>query len=121
MLVFSIVFIVSALICYSIGVWSERIQKILKPWHLIFFWIGFLCDTTGTTLMGIMSSSFTLSIHAVTGALAIVLMAFHAVWATIVLAKKNKAQLQSFHKFSTVVWFVWLVPFFTGMIMNMKF
>ena len=103
MLVFSVVFIVSALICYSIGVWLEKIQKILKPWHLIFFWIGFLCDTTGTTLMGIMSSSFTLSVHAVTGVLAIVLMAFHAVWATIVLIKKNEALLHSFHKFSIVV------------------
>jgi len=53
--------------------------------------------------MGIMSSSFTLSVHAVTGVLAIVLMAFHAVWATIVLVKKNEALLHSFHKFSIVV------------------
>ncbi|MCD6123168.1 MAG: TIGR03987 family protein [Spirochaetales bacterium] len=67
------------------------------------FWIGFLYDTTGTTLMGIMSSSFTLSVHAVTGVLAIVLMAFHAVWATIVLIKKNEALLRNFHKFSIVV------------------
>ena len=39
-----------ALVFYSIGVWSERIQGKLKPRHLIFFWAGLLCDTWGTGL-----------------------------------------------------------------------
>ena len=37
-----------ALIFYSIGVWSERFAGRLKPWHLIFFVLGLVCDTWGT-------------------------------------------------------------------------
>ena len=40
-----------ALVFYSIGVWSERIQGKLKPWHLVFFYLGLVCDTWGTGLM----------------------------------------------------------------------
>ena len=40
-----------ALLFYSIGVWSERIQGRLKPWHLAFFYGGLVCDTIGTGMM----------------------------------------------------------------------
>ena len=36
----AIVSISSALICYSIGVWGERIQRLLKGWHVLFFLFG---------------------------------------------------------------------------------
>lgn len=108
-----------ALVCYSIGVWGEKFTGILKGWHLVFFWIGFVFDTSGTTLMSFMAKSFTFNIHGITGVIAILLMAFHAVWATVVLIGKNEEKLKAFHKFSIFVWFVWLVPFFTGMFLNM--
>ena len=41
----------AALAFYSIGVWGERIQGRLKPWHLVFFVLGLICDTWGTGLM----------------------------------------------------------------------
>jgi hypothetical protein len=31
-----------ALLFYSIGVWSERISRYLKPWHIAAFWTGFI-------------------------------------------------------------------------------
>ena len=34
------IIITIALVFYSIGVWSERIQGRLKPWHLAFFILG---------------------------------------------------------------------------------
>jgi uncharacterized repeat protein (TIGR03987 family) len=40
-----------ALVFYSIGVWSERFSGRLKAWHLIFFWLGLVCDTWGTGMM----------------------------------------------------------------------
>ena len=120
MFVLSVIFIVSALVCYSIGVWSEKMQGILKAWHLVFFWIGFACDTSGTTLMGVMSSSFGLTIHTVTGFAAIFLMGFHAVWALIVLVRKNETAQKKFHRFSLIVWLIWLIPFFTGMFLNIN-
>ena len=33
-----------ALVFYSLGVWSERIARYLKGWHVASFWIGFIFD-----------------------------------------------------------------------------
>lgn len=38
---FASIIISAALVFYSIGVWSERIQGRLKTWHLAFFYTGF--------------------------------------------------------------------------------
>ena len=48
------------------------------------------------------------------------LMLFHVVWATIVFLKKDKEKLQSFHKFSIVVWLIWLIPYVIGLIIGMS-
>lgn len=40
MLVPAIVIITLALILYTIGVWGERVQGILKPRHAVFFGLG---------------------------------------------------------------------------------
>ncbi len=118
-LIISATAITLALVFYSIGVWGEKFAKILKPKHLVFFWTGFVFDTTGTTLMTEISNGNLLTIHGLTGVLAIVLMAFHAVWATITLIKHNEKRLKSFHKFSIIVWLIWLIPYCIGFILNM--
>ncbi len=115
-LILAIVTICSALVFYTIGVWSERFAGRLKPWHLALFWVGFVFDTTGTTLMSQIARKFDFDLHGVTGVLAIALMMSHAIWATIVLLTRNEKWLVNFHKFSSVVWMIWLVPFFSGMI-----
>jgi len=121
-LMVSAIAITMALVFYSIGVWSERFAKILKPKHLAFFWAGFVFDTTGTTLMTTLvtttSNGNFLDIHALTGVLAIVLMLFHAIWATISLISGNEQRLRSFHRFSLVVWAIWLIPYCIGFIAN---
>jgi len=108
-----------ALIFYSIGVWSERFAGRLKPWHLVFFWLGLICDTWGTGMMMEMAGGLTFDIHGITGVIAIVLMLIHAVWATIVLVRKDEVAINNFHKFSVVVWLIWLVPYFSPMIFGM--
>jgi uncharacterized repeat protein (TIGR03987 family) len=115
LLIVSIVAISSALVFYTIGVWSEKLAGQLRPWHLILFWIGFVCDTTGTTLMGDMAGRLQLNVHGITGVLAILLMLGHALWASVVLVKKDEKAIRTFHSFSLFVWLVWLVPYFTGM------
>lgn len=115
----STVLISLALVFYSIGVWSERLAGRLKPWHLIFFWLGLVCDTAGTGLMLEMAGGLTSDVHAVTGVLAILLMVVHAIWATLVLLRKDERAIVNFHKFSVVVWAIWLVPYFSGVLMGM--
>jgi uncharacterized repeat protein (TIGR03987 family) len=118
-LLVSIVSMILALTCYTVAVWSERAAGRLKPWHLILFWTGFVFDTTGTTLMGRMAGSMELNMHSITGALAILLMLFHSIWATIVLVRKQEGMIRNFHKFSLVVWAIWLVPFCSGIFVGM--
>lgn len=120
MLVLAIIFITGALLFYSIGVLSEKFQSTLKPWHVVIFWVGLVFDTIGTTIMEKMASEGSLfSFHGITGLLAILLMLFHAIWATIVLVKKDTVMIEKFHKLSIVVWLIWLVPYISGMIYGM--
>ena len=109
------IIITLALVFYSIGVWSERFAGRLKWWHLIFFWLGLVCDTWGTGLMFEMAGGMTLDIHVVTGLLAIILMFIHAIWATIVLLRKDERWISGFHRFSVTVWLIWLVPYLSPM------
>ena len=119
-LIAAIITITLALVFYTIGVWSEHQSKKLKKIHLIFFWLGLCMDTTGTSLMGRIAKqsifSGKLSLHGITGALAIILMIIHAIWATIVLVKNNEDSAKNFHRLSIAVWVIWLVPYFLGMI-----
>ena len=121
MLVLAIITITSALIFYTIGVWSEKVQGKLKKWHLAVFYIGLMFDTTGTTIMSkIASGGFKLNFHGITGLLAIILMLFHAIWATVVIAKNNENAKRNFHKFSIIVWILWLIPFISGAIFGIS-
>jgi len=122
MLIIAISFIFAACILYTLGVWSERLIKRLKVWHAVVFWLGFFCDTIGTGAMGKLAGSLIqFNFHGMTGLVAILLMLFHAIWATIVLIKKNETQILQFHKFSIFVWVIWLIPMVTGMILGSDF
>ncbi|WP_234120596.1 HsmA family protein [Clostridium hydrogenum] len=120
MLIYAITSITLALVFYTIGVWSEKLQGKLKTWHLAIFWIGLIFDTAGTTLMSkIASGGFQFNFHGITGLIAIILMTFHAIWATFVLIKGDEKAKMNFHKFSILVWFIWLIPYISGAIFGM--
>jgi uncharacterized repeat protein (TIGR03987 family) len=116
---FPTIIITLALVFYSIGVWSERIAGRLKPWHLAFFWLGFVCDTWGTGMMLEMAGGLTFDLHGISGLIAILLMLVHAIWATVVLIRKDEKVITNFHKFSVLVWLIWLIPYFSPMIFGM--
>ena len=115
----AIIIINLALIFYSIGVWSERIQGRLTVWHTVFFWFGLVCDTWGTGLMFEFVGGMSYDIHGFSGVLAIVLMFIHAIWATFVLVRKDERMIANFHKFSIAVWFIWLIPYLSPMVFGM--
>lgn len=126
MLIYAIVFINLALLFYTVGVWGEKIQGRLKTWHLVLFFFGLFCDTTGTLIMERIAktstasmSASTFNFHGLTGVIAILLMLVHAIWATVVLVKKDENAIAKFHKLSIFVWIIWLVPFFSGALAHM--
>lgn len=121
LLIFAIIFMTLALTFYTIGVFAEKKKGILLKWHCIIFWCGFICDTTGTTIMSkIAVSPLSINLHSVTGGIALILMAFHALWASVILYKGSEKSKKVFHKFSIVVWLIWLIPYFIGMFMGMN-
>jgi uncharacterized repeat protein (TIGR03987 family) len=115
----AVIIINLALLFYSVGVWSERIQGRLKVWHTVLFYFGLICDTWGTGLMFEFVGGMRYDIHGFSGVLAIALMFVHAIWATIVLIKKDEKMIGSFHKFSIFVWLIWLIPYFSPMVLRM--
>ena len=121
-LIFAIVFINLAMILYTVGVWAERIQKQLKWWHTSLFWGGLLCDTVGTTAMSMIGGSLIkFNCHGLTGLTAILLMLFHATWATWVLVHRDEKRIGNFHRFSIFVWFMWMIPMIGGMLLGAGF
>ena len=115
------ILITLALVFYSLGVWSERLARYLKPWHVAAFWTGFLFDVSGTWTMHRMAQGpFDLTApHTLTGQIALLLMFAHALWATYVSLKGSENTRSGFHRFSMIVWLIWLIPYFGGMYMGM--
>ena len=113
---FAMIFILCALLAYTIGVWSERIQGRLKVWHTVFFGLGVTFDTLGTGLMFEAAGRLTFDVHGITGIIALALMVVHALWATVVLYRRDETAIGHFHRFSVTVWFLWLVPLLSPMV-----
>ncbi|HOQ53400.1 MAG TPA: HsmA family protein [Micropruina sp.] len=123
MLVPAIVIITLALVFYTVGVWGERVQGTLKPWHAGMFALGLACDATGTWLMtqiaaerrgeGIQPGALS-AWMAVSGTIAIILMAVHLMWAVVVLVRNREREKLTFHTFSLAVWVVWLASYIIG-------
>src|SRR5689334_7496020 len=102
LLPFAIGAMTTALTLYTIGVWG-----------------GLAFDTAGTELMRrIAGGVFTPGLHSLTGLVALLLMAAHALWATATLARGREEALRGFHRFSVAVWGLWLIPFASGALFN---
>lgn len=121
MFLYAVILISLAFVFYTIGVWSEKIQGQLQIWHTAVFWIGFAFDTAGTTVMSrLTQTQWEFNLHAITGLLAILIMLFHALWATMVLIKNDESVRNNFRKLSIHVWVIWLIPYITGIIIGTK-
>ena len=117
----AVVLITLALVFYSVGVWAERISRYLKAWHVVAFWAGFCFDVSGTVAMDLLEPGFDWSSsHTITGQIALWLMFAHAGWATAVVRRGREEARIRFHRFSLVVWTIWLVPYIGGMLLGMS-
>lgn len=124
MLILAIVFITTALIFYTAGVWTEHRAGSLTWRHAALFATGLLFDVLGTAQMSAIAASGQLrsrgagtaltGVMQVTGALALILMAAHLAWAVVVLVRNRPAEKATFHRLSLGVWALWLVPYMTG-------
>lgn len=120
-MILSTTLITLALVFYSIGVWAERLARYLKARHVAAFWIGFTFDVSGTYAMSKLATGpfDLLASHTLTGQIALWLMLAHAIWATHVVKKGTEKTRTGFHRYSIIVWLIWLIPYFGGMFMGM--
>lgn len=121
MILASGILITLALAFYTLGVWAERIARYLKPWHVVAFWTGFVFDVSGTYAMHLLATRpfSLLDIHTLTGQAALWLMLVHAIWASYVARRGSEKARKGFHRYSFIVWLIWLVPYFGGMYIGM--
>jgi uncharacterized repeat protein (TIGR03987 family) len=120
-MIVSATLITLALVFYSLGVWAERLAHYLKPWHVAAFWVGFAFDLSGTWAMHQLAEGpfDILEAHTFTGQIALWLMLIHAIWATRVASLGSEKARQGFHRYSLVVWLIWLIPYISGMYLGM--
>ena len=118
-LIAAIIAITAALVFYSIGVLGEARRKVLKWRDAGWFAAGLVADTTGTLLMSNIASSgehvlaeWSQTLMAVSGTLAIALMAGHLVFALVCLI--SNVYLEKFHRWSLVIYAVWLFSYVVG-------
>jgi uncharacterized repeat protein (TIGR03987 family) len=111
-----------AFVFYTAGVWSERIAGDLRPVHVALFWLGLGCDGFATRLMEqlVAAGDSAGPLHTITGFAAFGLMAIHAIWATVVVRRGDAETRARYHRFSVVVWLIWLVPYFGGMALGIS-
>lgn len=124
MLSLSIALITAALVLYTAGVWTEHRAGRLTWRHLALFASGLAFDASGTFAMSRLAASGAFaargtsgvltSMMAVTGAVALVLMALHLTWGAVVLIRNRPNELATFHRLSVGVWMIWLLPYVTG-------
>ncbi len=114
----ALVLMFAAFTLYSLGVWSVVLSRHLRPWHAALFWAGLLLDSAGTEIMRRLAGGFHWNLHTATGAAALTLMLVHALWASIVLLRRDELALRTFHRISITVWAIWLVPFVTGLLLG---
>jgi uncharacterized repeat protein (TIGR03987 family) len=121
-MIVSAALITLALVFYSLGVWAERLAHYLKPWHVVAFWVGFAFDLSGTWAMHQLAEGpfDILEAHTFTGQIALWLMLIHAIWATRVASTGSEEARQGFHRYSLVVWLIWLIPYISGMYLGMS-
>lgn len=111
-----------AFVFYTAGVWTERRARQLRREHVALFWLGIVCDSAATEMMFRMiveQAAVRDWSHTLTGGAALLLMAGHAVWATFTLARGSDTARRRFHRYSIIVWAIWLVPYLGGMLAGM--
>ena len=87
---FALLYFTLALLFYSIGVWAERIIRTLRPWHLIFFWLGLVADTLGTIYVKAqVGEELIFNFHTITGIFGLFLMGIHTIWASYWISRVN--------------------------------
>ncbi|MFW2404009.1 MAG: HsmA family protein [Gammaproteobacteria bacterium] len=116
----SVISITTALIVYTIAVWSNWRAKVLGTVQIVLLWIGLAADATATRMMGLSAGKTTWDFHTISGNLGLGLMAILAVVGTWAKLTRRDDILASFHKYAVPVWIIWVISYATGVIIGVQ-
>jgi len=116
----AVITIVAALIFYSVAVWWNWLNKRLKPIHLVFFYLGLVCDALATGLMWSTVPEMTYDLHTIIGLTALGLMLIVTVSGTYAVYRNSDGMLNNFHKLGLPIWFFWTVSWLTGVVVGIQ-
>jgi len=120
LLLYAVILFTVAFVLYTLSVWSERLQGVLKTWHLVVFGLGVFTDVAATWLTIEFVGAIVFTPHAIFGFISLALMAVHFTWAMVVYAGDRNAGMNQFHRFSLLVWSVWVLSYITGFISGLQ-
>jgi len=113
-----VIFIVSAMVLYSIAIWSEKLTKNLVLWMVVTLATGFLCDLVGTTVMRLQATKIGFNLHSFWGYTALVVMAVHLAWAILALRQWRQCAIWFKHG-SVYAWGLWMLAFISGILQSL--
>ena len=116
----SVISITSALLLYTVAVWSNWRRKLLTGTTLVLFWLGLTADALATKMMGMSVEKTTWDFHTISGYAGLALMAVLAVTGTWAKFTGRQDILKSFHKVSVPVWVIWVISYATGVIIGIQ-
>lgn len=105
---------VTALVLYSIVVWSHKIKKTLNLWMVWLFGIGLAADAGGTIFLCMaVASRWTFTLHTISGLVSLFIMTLHFIWAFLSIVCGGRFEVY-FKRFSVPAYFLWLIAFISG-------
>jgi uncharacterized repeat protein (TIGR03987 family) len=112
LLLSGIVVVFLALIFYAASLYQEFAQQKVTRKILIFFWLGFLFDLSGTVLMSLVSQGFSFNFHSILGISALALMGIKAVWSSMNYRSGLEKRVPAAYTVLSAT--VWLAVFLLG-------
>jgi uncharacterized repeat protein (TIGR03987 family) len=88
----------------------------LKPWHGWIFLAGVSVDMLATWLPYVSLGGLVISAPSIFGFVSLGLMALHLIWALQTLKGGNEQALTRFHRFSLLVWTIWMLSYLSGFV-----
>jgi uncharacterized repeat protein (TIGR03987 family) len=116
----SVISITTALIVYTIAVWSNWRAKVLGTVQIVLLWIGLGADALATKMMGMSVEKTTWDLHTISGYTGLGLMAILAVVGSWAKLTNREDILTSFHKYAVPVWVIWVISYATGVIIGIQ-
>lgn len=103
-----------ALALYSVAIWADWFNGALKRWMIWTFGLALCADTAGTFLLCMnLSGAFRVTLHTVSGAASLLIMALHFTWAVLAVRRGERYE-RLFRRWSLLAWAIWLVSFLSG-------